>query len=61
MTADFHVDDDETGAVCSIELLNANQHLAAGDDGKLFVVNGLRREEVISMNVARPPRSPPEP
>jgi uncharacterized protein YuzE len=39
LTADFHVDIGETGTVCDIELLNASEQLAAGDDGKLIVVN----------------------
>lgn len=37
LTADFLVDIDETGAVCGVELLNANEQLTAGDDGKLVV------------------------
>ena len=41
LTADFLVDIDETGAVCGIELLNANDQLRDGDDGKLIVVNAL--------------------
>jgi uncharacterized protein YuzE len=41
LTADFLVDIDETGAVCGIELLNANEQLTAGDDGKLIFVNHL--------------------
>ena len=41
LTADFLVDIDETGTVCGIELLNANDQLARGDDGKLIVVNAL--------------------
>lgn len=39
LTADFLVDIDATGAVCGIELLNANDQLATGDDGKLVFVN----------------------
>jgi uncharacterized protein YuzE len=41
ITSDFLVDIDATGAVCGIELLNANVQLAAGDDGKLVFVNEL--------------------
>lgn len=41
LTSDFLVDIDETGAVCGIELLNANEQLTAGDDGKLVFVNHL--------------------
>jgi uncharacterized protein YuzE len=41
LTSDFLVDIDETGAVCGIELLNANEQLIAGDDGKLIFVNQL--------------------
>ena len=41
LTSDFLVDIDETGAVCGIELLNANEQLTAGDDGKLVFVNDL--------------------
>ncbi len=41
VTADFLVDIDATGAVCGIELLNANEQLIAGDDGKLVFVNQL--------------------
>ena len=41
LTSDFLVDIDETGAVCGIELLNANEQLIAGDDGKLIFINQL--------------------
>jgi uncharacterized protein YuzE len=41
LTSDFLVDIDETGTVCGIELLNANDQLARGDDGKLIFVNAL--------------------
>ncbi len=44
VTADFRVDIDATGAVCGIELLNANEQLVAGDDGKLVFVNQLNGE-----------------
>jgi uncharacterized protein YuzE len=44
LTEDFHVDVDETGAVCGVELLNANEQLTAGDDGKLVFVNALNGE-----------------
>ena len=39
LTADFLVDIDETGAVCGIELLNANDQIAKGDNSKLVFVN----------------------
>ncbi len=45
LTSDFLVDIDETGAVCGIELLNANEQLTAGDDGKLVFVNQLNGEQ----------------
>ncbi len=41
ITSDFLVDIDATGAVCGIELLNANEQLIAGDDGKVVFVNQL--------------------
>ena len=41
LTSDFLVDIDETGTVCGIEFLNANDQLARGDDGKLIFVNAL--------------------
>lgn len=41
ITSDFLVDIDATGAVCGIELLNANYQLKAGDDGKFVFVNRL--------------------
>ncbi len=41
LTSDFRVDIDATGAVCGIELLNANAQLTEGDDGKLVFVNQL--------------------
>ena len=44
VTSDFLVDIDATGAVCGIELLNANEQLVAGDDGKLVFVNQLNGE-----------------
>ena len=44
ITSDFLVDIDGTGAVCGIELLNANEQLIAGDDGKLVFVNDLSGE-----------------
>lgn len=44
LTADFLVDIDETGAVCGIELLNANEQLVAGDEGKLVFVNSVNGE-----------------
>lgn len=45
ITADFLVDIDATGSVCGIELLNANEQLVAGDDGKLVFVNQLNGEK----------------
>jgi uncharacterized protein YuzE len=45
VTSDFLVDIDATGAVCGIELLNANEQLVAGDDGKLVFVNQLNGEQ----------------
>jgi uncharacterized protein YuzE len=45
VTSDFLVDIDATGAVCGIELLNANEQLTAGDDGKLIFVNQLNGEQ----------------
>lgn len=41
LTDDFLVDIDATGAVCGVELLNANEQLRAGDDGKLVVLDAL--------------------
>ena len=41
LTSDFLVDIDETGAVCGIELLNANDQLTAGDGGKIVFENNL--------------------
>lgn len=41
LTDDFLVDIDATGAVCGVELLNANEQLKAGDDGKLVVLDAL--------------------
>jgi uncharacterized protein YuzE len=37
VTSDFLVDIDQTGAVCGVELLNANAQLIAGDDGRMIV------------------------
>lgn len=45
ITSDFLVDIDATGAVCGIELLNANEQLVAGDDGKVVFVNQLNGEK----------------
>ncbi len=44
LTSDFLVDIDETGGVCGVELLNANEQLIAGDDGKLIFINDLNGE-----------------
>ena len=41
ITSDFLVDVDETGAVCGVELLNANEQLIAGDDGRVTFANLL--------------------
>lgn len=41
ITSDFLVDIDATGAVCGIELLNANEQLVAGDGGKVTFSNLL--------------------
>lgn len=41
VTSDFLVDIDATGAVCGIELLNANEQLVAGDDGRVTFANRL--------------------
>jgi len=38
VTSDFLVDIDDSGAVCGIELLNANAQLTAGDDGRFVLV-----------------------
>lgn len=48
---DFIVDIDETGAVCGVELLNANAQLVEGDDGALVLVNA-RSGERASVKVA---------
>lgn len=48
---DFLVDVDETGAVCGIELLNANAQLVEGDDGALVLENALSGERA-SVKVA---------
>ena len=45
VTSDFLVDIDATGTVRGIERLNANEQLAAEDDGKLVFVNQLNGEE----------------
>ena len=41
ITSDFLVDVDATGAVCGIELLNANEQLIAGDGGRVTFANLL--------------------
>ena len=46
VTSDFLVDIDETGAVCGIELMNANEQLISGDGGKFVVVNSNNGEEL---------------
>jgi uncharacterized protein YuzE len=45
VTADFHVDIDATGAVCGIEILNANEELIAEEHGKMIFVSGLSGEQ----------------
>lgn len=52
VTSDFLVDIDETGAVCGIELMNANEQLIAGDGGKFIVVNSNNGEE-LTLEVGR--------
>jgi uncharacterized protein YuzE len=47
VNSDFMLDIDETGAVCGIELLNANEQLQFGADGRISfenLVNGWRGE-----------------
>ena len=46
ITSDFLVDIDETGAVCGIELMNANEQLTSGDGGKFVLVNSVSGEEL---------------
>jgi len=41
ITDDFLVDIDERGQVCGIELLDANEQLQGGDDGRFVFVNPL--------------------
>jgi uncharacterized protein YuzE len=45
VTGDFLVDIDATGAVCGIELLNANEQLKGADDGNIVYVDPLSGEE----------------
>ncbi len=45
ITGDFLVDIDETGAVCGIELLNANEQLKGGDGGRIIYVDPHSGEE----------------
>lgn len=45
ITGDFLVDIDETGAVCGIELLNANEQLKGGDGGRIVYVDPLSGKE----------------
>jgi uncharacterized protein YuzE len=45
ITGDFLVDIDETGAVCGIELLNANEQLKGADDGRIIYVDPLSGKE----------------
>ena len=41
LSADLLVDMDETGAVCGLEFLNANEQLVEGDDGKIVLSHAL--------------------
>lgn len=45
VTPDVLIDIDETGKVCGIELLNAREQIAAGDGGKLVLVNRVSGDE----------------
>ena len=45
ITGDFLVDIDATGAVCGIELLNANEQLKGADEGKIVYVDPFSGEE----------------
>jgi uncharacterized protein YuzE len=45
ITGDFLVDIDTTGAVCGIELLNANEQLRGTDEGKIVFVDPFSGEE----------------
>jgi uncharacterized protein YuzE len=42
---DFLVDVDASGAVCGIELLNANEQLKGSDDGRFVFVDPLSGKE----------------
>lgn len=46
ITGDFLVDIDTTGAVCGIELLNANAQLKDSDGGRFVFVNPFSGEEL---------------
>jgi uncharacterized protein YuzE len=45
ITGDFLVDIDETGSVCGIELLNANEQLRGSDEGRIIYVDPLSGKE----------------
>ncbi len=45
ITGDFLVDIDSTGAVCGIELLNANEQLKGSDNGRIVFVDPLSGDE----------------
>lgn len=45
ITGDFLVDIDATGAVCGIELLNANEQLKGADEGRIVYVDPFSGEE----------------
>jgi uncharacterized protein YuzE len=45
ITGDFLVDIDTTGAVCGIELLNANEQLKGSDGGRIVFVDPFSGEE----------------
>ena len=45
ITGDFLVDIDATGAVCGIELLNANEQLKGSDGGRIVYIDSLSGDE----------------
>lgn len=45
ITSEFQVDIDGTGAVCGIELLNANEQLRSGGQGSIILENVLSGEK----------------
>lgn len=44
LTDDCPVDVDDSGAACGLELLNANEQMVEGDNGKLLVVDSFSCE-----------------